>query len=81
MYNSPNIIKEMYLLCMNKNLCKQDLIVVFFFYKCVGLLSFSVTAYYISLLHKEKKECGKTLLIDHSIHLLTHVYMHLKTST
>lgn len=52
----------MYLLCMNKNRLQARLgCCFFFFYKCVGLLSFSVTAYYISLLHKEKKECVKTL--------------------
>lgn len=51
----------MYLLCMNKNRLQARLGCCFFFYKCVGLLSFSVTAYYISLLHKEKKECVKTL--------------------
>lgn len=51
----------MYLLCMNKNRLQARLGCWVFFYKCVGLLSFSVTAYYISSLHKEKKECGKTL--------------------
>lgn len=62
--NSCIIHQTLYKKCIYyvwiKTVCKQDLVVVFF-YKCVGLLSFSVTAYYISSLHKEKKECGKTL--------------------
>lgn len=73
----------MYLLCMNKNRLQARLGCCFF-YKCVGLLSFSVTATIFHRCTKKRKNVGKLYdgwLIDHSIHLLTHVYMHLKTST
>lgn len=69
----------MYLLCMNKNRLQARL-------GCFFLQMCRPTFVRPTIFHcctKKRKNVGKLYdgwLIDHSIHLLTHVYMHLKTS-